>query len=57
MKKIKDSIKNPTIIIDKSLDKYENLVTFPEKVAKANAMMKKVGLPTLKPEDKKANAI
>lgn len=31
--------------IDKSLNKYNNIVLFPEKLEKANEMLRKVGLP------------
>lgn len=31
--------------IDKSLNKYDNVVLFPEKLAKANEELKKYGLP------------
>jgi len=35
----------PIVIIDKSLDFFNDKVLFPEKLAKANEMLKKVGLP------------
>jgi len=37
--------KVPIITIDKSLDKYKDIELFPEKVAKANEMLRTVGLP------------
>ncbi|MDX9789214.1 MAG: hypothetical protein WCY89_12600 [Flavobacteriaceae bacterium] len=37
--------KTPIVKIDKSLDKFDDKVLFPEKLEKANAMLKKVGLP------------
>ena len=37
--------KKPIVIIDKSLDFYNNISLFPEKVEKANQMLKNVGLP------------
>ncbi len=37
--------KVPTIAVDKSLNKYEEVVLFPKKVAKANEMLKNIGLP------------
>ena len=40
--------KKPVILIDKSLDFFNDKVLFPEKVAKANEMLKKVGLPKIK---------
>lgn len=40
--------KKPVILIDKSLDFFNDKVLFPEKVAKANEMLKKVGLPKMK---------
>ncbi|MCW3106773.1 MAG: hypothetical protein JWQ09_1279 [Segetibacter sp.] len=52
MKKKRDTIKNPTIKIDKSLDKYNDVVLFPEKVAQAKETIKRVGLPKLKEKDK-----
>lgn len=40
-----NSSKVPLVQIDPELNKYANKVLFPEKVAKANEMLKKVGLP------------
>ncbi len=37
--------KVPVVIIDNSLDQYNNIVLFPEKLAKANEALKKLGLP------------
>lgn len=37
--------KVPTVIINKSLNKYDNVVLFPEKLAKANQILRTVGLP------------
>ncbi len=37
--------KTPIVIIDKTLNKFNNVVLFPEKVEKANNMLKKIGLP------------
>ena len=37
--------KVPIVVIDKSLNKYNDVVLFPEKLAKANEMLRKVGLP------------
>lgn len=37
--------KNKNAKIDKSLNKYSNVVLFPEKLAKANETLKRVGLP------------
>ncbi|HEX5150298.1 MAG TPA: hypothetical protein VFW07_02555 [Parafilimonas sp.] len=34
-----------TIPVDKSLDKYSNVVLFPKKLAKANKLLKGVKLP------------
>ena len=39
--------KTPIVIIDKSLEKYKNIVLFPEKLAKANDVLKRIGLPKL----------
>ena len=47
------SIKNintrmkPIILIDKSLDFFNDKVLFPEKLAKANEMLKNIGLPKM----------
>jgi hypothetical protein len=40
--------KKPVILIDKSLDFFNDKVLFPEKVAKANEMLRKVGIPKIK---------
>jgi len=40
-----DTIKKPIVIIDKSLDFYNDKVLFPEKLAEANKMLREVGLP------------
>ena len=40
--------KKPIVIIDKSLDFFNDKPLFPEKVEKANKMLKKIGLPFLK---------
>ena len=37
--------KIPIVKIDTSLNKYDDLVLFPEKLEKANEMLRKVGLP------------
>ena len=37
--------KTPTVRIDKELNKYDNVVLFPKKLAKANEMMAKSGVP------------
>ena len=39
--------KAPIVIIDKSLNKYDDVVLFPDKVAKANEMLRTIGLPKL----------
>ena len=39
--------KAPIVIIDKSLEKFKGKVLFPEKLAKANEVLKKIGLPKL----------
>lgn len=44
--------KAPVVIIDESLDKYNDVVLFPGKVAKANEMLKTVGLPKAKGKHK-----
>ncbi len=40
--------KVPIVIIDKSLNKYNDIILFPEKVAMANEMLRKIGLPKTK---------
>jgi len=40
--------KVPAVRIDKELNKYANIVLFPEKLAKANEMLQKAGLPKKK---------
>ena len=40
--------KLPVVRIDKSLNKYSNVVLFPEKVKKAKQAFEKFGLPDLK---------
>ncbi len=37
--------KIPIVTIDKSLNKFDNKILFPEKLKKANEMLKKVGIP------------
>lgn len=37
--------KVPIVRIDKSLDKYDDVVLFPDKLEKANEMLRTVGLP------------
>ena len=37
--------KVPIVKIDKSLNKYDKVVLFPDKLEKANQMLRKVGLP------------
>lgn len=39
--------KTPIVIIDKALEKYKGKILFPEKLAKANEVLKKIGLPKL----------
>ena len=53
MKKIEELIagKVPIVIIDKFLDKLDEVVLFPEKVEKANETIAKIGLP------KKSNTV
>jgi hypothetical protein len=40
--------KKPVILIDQSLDFFNDKILFPDKLAKANEMLKKVGLPKMK---------
>lgn len=37
--------KVPIVTIDQSLNKYDDMVLFPDKLAKANEMLRRVGLP------------
>ncbi|MBX3164308.1 MAG: hypothetical protein KF900_07480 [Bacteroidetes bacterium] len=37
--------KTPIVKIDTSLNKYDEVILFPDKLEKANQMLKKVGLP------------
>ncbi len=37
--------KVPVVKIDKSLNKYDDIVLFPDKVKKANEMLRTIGLP------------
>ena len=37
--------KIPIVKIDKSLDKYDDIIMFPNKLEKANEMLRKVGIP------------
>ena len=37
--------KVPIVLIDKTLDFFNDKVLFPEKLEKANEMLKKIGLP------------
>ncbi|WP_185113730.1 hypothetical protein [Chryseobacterium sp. Leaf394] len=37
--------KIPIVAIDKSLDQYDDKILFPKKLAKANEMLRKIGLP------------
>ncbi len=47
--KIKDLKKNvPIVVIDKSLNKYSDKVLFPDKLSKANEMLRTIGLPIRK---------
>ena len=40
-----NSSKVPVIVFDKKLEQFRNQVLFPEKLAKANEILSKVGLP------------
>ena len=42
-----DTKKKPIVLVDKSLDFFNDKVLFPKKLGKANEMLKKVGLPKL----------
>jgi hypothetical protein len=45
--------KVPIVRVDKSLNKYDDMVLFPKKVAKANNMLKNTGLPKSKKDSNK----
>jgi hypothetical protein len=47
MKKIEklNNSKVPVIVFDKKLEQFRNKILFPEKLAKANEILAKVGLP------------
>lgn len=45
--------KVPAVRIDPALDKFDSVVLFPDKLAKANEQLKKSGFPAVK--DKKNN--
>jgi hypothetical protein len=40
--------RKPIVLIDKSLDFFNDKVLFPQKLEKANEMLRKIGLPKLK---------
>ncbi len=46
-----NNIKVPVVRIDPSLDKYRDNTPFPDKLAKANHMLKTAKLPARKPRD------
>lgn len=58
MKTVKkpDNNKVPAVIIDPSLDKYHGKVLFPEKLAKANEMLKTAKLPPARDNAKNPNS-
>jgi hypothetical protein len=37
--------KIPIVRMDKSLNKYDNTILFPDKLEKANEMLRRIGLP------------
>ena len=39
--------KTPVVVIDKSLEQYKGKNLFPEKLAKANEVLKRMGVPKL----------
>lgn len=47
MKNINDlkELNTPIVKIDKTLNKFKGTVLFPEKLAQANEMLKRIGLP------------
>ncbi len=52
MKKIEqlNSSKVPVIVFDKKLEQFRSKILFPEKLAKANDILAKVGLPKKEPK-------
>ena len=40
--------KKPVVVIDETLDFFNDKVLFPEKLEKANEMLRKIGLPKMK---------
>jgi hypothetical protein len=44
--------KIPIVKIDKSLNKFDDIVLFPDKLEKANEMLRKVGLPKQRTNEK-----
>jgi hypothetical protein len=47
--------KVPIVRIDEALNKYDDVVLFPDKLEKANEMLRKIGLPDNRPKKGKAN--
>jgi len=39
------NLKTPIVRFDSSLDKYDDTILFPDKLKKANEMLKNIGLP------------
>ncbi len=39
--------KKPVVLIDKTLDFFNDKILFPQKLEKANEMLKKIGLPKI----------
>lgn len=39
--------KTPIVVIDKSLEKFKGKILFPEKLEKANEVLKRIGVPKL----------
>jgi hypothetical protein len=42
----------PIVVVDKSLDFFNDKILFPKKLEKANEMLKKIGLPNFKEKKK-----
>ena len=45
---VKEEIKRrkiPIVRVDKSLNKFDDIILFPDKLEKANEMLRKIGLP------------
>ncbi len=51
-----NTVQKPIVLIDKSLDFFNGKVLFPEKLSKANEMLKNIGLPKINESSEIENA-